>query len=326
MLTFAEKAQVGLRPEVMQRLDLILRAFYDHPELGHHSSIWEVTSWYDVVPALRGDLWVKLNNAWGRDLAVLSDHDFEVILQDTSLLSHITRCLVSPHVQILRDHLEEIWRESEASIQYHFEDLQAEPPEAPVLGEMPKVSDSDLIDWLADKIGAPKYAQMCEMDAAKITGGLPKGAFYHPCRRGVTGTQDDERGFYKGMHQENLLTKYYKTYVWKVAEDDHSDRTLETAKRAAERAIAMDVSKDFLPATTDAQLQAVHDHNWDPHCKKHGFTPPPIDLSVGGTYTRSASEQDPEDAHLIEIFSNWNQGQADVNRVIQDRKLKVQSA
>lgn len=120
--TFQIKAQVGSFTLVTDRVGLILCEY--HCQL-FSKPIYNITDWYNTVPALRGDLWVKLHNVWGRDITSMSDEEFATLLGDVGLMAKVDGCLFA--VQ---------WN-------WFFDALD------------PRPSNQDVIDWLAGKLGQP---------------------------------------------------------------------------------------------------------------------------------------------------------------------------
>lgn len=120
--TFQIKAQVGSSPLVTLRVYQILSAHHDLP---FSRPIHGVTRWYDIVPALRGDLWVKLHNVWKRDITSMSDDEFLPLLSDVSLMAQVEGCLFAIHRSLFFNALD------------------------------PRPFDQDLIGWLAGKLGRP---------------------------------------------------------------------------------------------------------------------------------------------------------------------------
>lgn len=120
--TFQIKAQVGSSPLVILRVNEILSAYHDLP---FSRPIHGVTRWYDTVPALRGDLWVKLHNVWKRDITSMSDAEFLPLLSDVSLMAQVEGCLFSVRKSLFFNALS------------------------------PRPFDQDLVEWLAGKLGQP---------------------------------------------------------------------------------------------------------------------------------------------------------------------------
>lgn len=120
--TIQIKAQIGSSPLVILRVNEILNAYHDLP---FSRPIHGVTRWYDIVPALRGDLWVKLHNVWKRDITSMSDEEFLPLLSDISLMAQVEGCLFAVRKSLFFNALS------------------------------PRPFDLDLIEWLADKLGQP---------------------------------------------------------------------------------------------------------------------------------------------------------------------------